>query len=98
MITGNEKILTTAPGIGKKIAQRIILELKDKVSKEQGTVNGMTVSHMPTASDGKISEAAAALAVLGYSQQDISTALHGIDIEGLSLEEIVRAGLKRMVK
>ena len=49
-------------------------------------------------SGSKAAEAAAALAVLGYTQQDISTALKGVDVETLPLEEIVRQSLKKMVK
>lgn len=100
IVSGNEKALTSAPGIGKKIAQRIILELKDKLSKGQLTsaggeafANGITV--IP---ENKVSEASAALAVLGYSQQEIGAALKGIDLEGLPLEEVIRQALKKMVK
>ncbi len=101
IITGDEKSLTVAPGIGKKIAQRIILELKDKLAKGQlGTeagesYGGTGVTVIP---QNKGSEAAAALAVLGYSQSEVSLALKGIDVEALSLEEIVRQALKKMVK
>ena len=100
VITGDEKALTVAPGIGKKIAQRIILELKDKLAKGQispgGEAYGGTgVTVIP---ENKTSEAAAALAVLGYSQGEINLALKGIDLEALSLEEIIRQALKKMVK
>ena len=97
IITGDEKTLTVAPGIGKKIAQRIILELKDKVTKEQNDV-GLPLGGAVAAEKSKAVEAAQALAVLGYSQQDISDALRGIDVENLPLEEIIRQSLKRMVK
>ena len=99
IVTGDEKTLTAAPGIGKKIAQRVILELKDKLSKEPGsfaTDSGAPVV-MPVRND-KSGEAAAALAVLGYTSQDISIALKGLDMETLSLEEIIRQALKRMVR
>ena len=100
IVSGNEKALTAAPGIGKKIAQRIILELKDKLAKGQLTVSGMEsfaggVTIIP---ENKTSEASAALAVLGYSQQEIAIALKGIDIESLSLEEIIKQALKKMMK
>ena len=99
VVMGDEKALTAAPGIGKKIAQRIILELKDKLIKEQGGFeagSGAAVA-MP-AQNNKAGEAAAALAVLGYGSQEIAAALKGIDMDALSLEEIIRQSLKKMVK
>ena len=100
IVSENEKALTSAPGIGKKIAQRIILELKDKLSKGQlgsggyeSFAGGITV--IP---EDKTSEASAALAVLGYSSSEIATALKGIDLTALSLEEVIRQALKKMVK
>ena len=99
VVMGDEKALTAAPGIGKKIAQRIILELKDKLIKEQGGFeagSGAAVA-MP-AQNNKAGEAAAALAVLGYGSQEIAAALKGIDMEALPLEEIIRQSLKKMVK
>lgn len=102
IVTGDEKALTAAPGVGKKIAQRIILELKDKVSKEHsgGSIDLSSGKGVPAFSGttSKAAEAAEALAVLGYSSQEISVALKGIDVERLSLEEIIRQSLKHMVK
>ena len=101
IVTGDEKALTSAPGVGKKIAQRIILELKDKMAKE--TAAGLDFSGgkgTPAVAlfSNKAAEAAQALAVLGYSTQEINVALKGIDAERLSLEEIIRQSLKKMVK
>ena len=100
IITGDEKALTVAPGIGKKIAQRIILELKDKLAKGQIAAGGESYggSGVTVIPENKSSEAAAALAVLGYSQSEIHTALRGIDMEQLALEGIIRQALKKMVK
>lgn len=101
IVTEDEKALTAAQGIGKKIAQRIILELKDKLAKEQSsfTVQGGGSGTAPMPLGGsKSGEAAAALAVLGYGSQEISTALKGIDMDALPLEEIIRQALKKMVK
>lgn len=100
IITGDEKALTVAPGIGKKIAQRVILELKDKLAKGQiapggESYGGTGVTVIP---ENKSSEAAAALAVLGYSTAEINIALKGIDLEALSLEEVIKQALKKMVK
>ena len=101
IITGDEKTLTRAPGVGKRIAQRVILELKDKLAKGQTvsgsgeSVAGDAVTIIP---QNKLSEASAALAVLGYSQAEINIALKGIDIDGQPLEQIIRLALKNMVK
>ena len=97
IITGDEKALTRAPGLGKKIAQRIILELKDKVAKEQQSI-GLPGTAVGVATGGKAVEAAAALGVLGYGNAEISEALRGIDVENLTLEEIIRQSLRKMVK
>lgn len=100
IITGDEKALTMAPGIGKKIAQRIILELKDKLAKGQlspmgESYGGTGVTVIP---ENKLSEATAALAVLGYSNSEIGLALKGIDLDSLSLEQIIKQALKKMIK
>ena len=100
IVMGDEKALTTAPGIGKKIAQRIILELKDKLGKEQGSAPAMEFGGVVTGivSNNKAKEASEALAVLGYAGQEIAAALNGIDLENLPLEEIIRQALKKMVR
>jgi len=101
IITGDEKALTAAPGVGKKIAQRVILELKDKLAKGQTvtasgeSVTGPGVTIIP---QDKRSEACAALAVLGYSQGEINVALKGIDIDAQPLEQVIRLALKNMMK
>ena len=101
IITGDEKALTVAPGIGKKIAQRIILELKDKLAKGQTAAfqgesySGTGITVIP---ENKLSEASAALAVLGYSQGEINVALKGIDLDALTLEQVIKAALKKMMK
>jgi Holliday junction DNA helicase RuvA len=102
IITGDVKALTAAQGVGKKIAQRIVLELKDKLAKEQGVVFQEGGSTLPAGgtliSEDKLSEAGAALAVLGYTQGEINTALKGIDTTALTLEQIIKEALKRMMK
>ena len=98
VVTDDAKALTAAPGIGKKIAQRIILELKDKLTKEQQEIGMPTAPGIVAGEKSKAVEAAAALAVLGYTQQDIAVAMKGVDVENLPLEEIVRQSLKKMVK
>ena len=98
IVTGDEKALTAAPGIGKKIAQRIILELKDKLAKEQTSFSSDgPVPAIAAGGANKASEASAALAVLGYGTPEIAAALKGVDMEQ-PLEEIIRQALKKMVR
>lgn len=97
VVTGDERTLTSAQGVGKKIAQRIILELKDKLTREQSP-DGAVPIPFAAATGGKAVEAAQALSVLGYSGADVATAMKGLDTETLPLEEIVRQALKRMAK
>ncbi|OUQ80604.1 Holliday junction branch migration protein RuvA [Flavonifractor sp. An100] len=100
IITGDEKALTCAQGIGKKIAQRVILELKDKLAKGQTIAAGESYggTGITVIPENKLSEASAALAVLGYSQSEINMALKGIDLEPLTLEEVIKQALKKMMK
>ncbi len=100
ILSGDEKALTAAPGIGKKIAQRIILELKDKMAQVDTGSAGFTapVGAAQVTVGNKAAEAAAALAVLGYSAQDAAAAMKGLDTENLPLEELIRQALKRMVR
>ena len=100
VVTGDEKALTAAPGVGKKLAQRIILELKDKIAGEQAHFDASAgpAAVIPAANGGKLAEATAALTVLGYSQSEIGLALRGLDVEQLSVEDIVRSCLRAMVR
>ena len=101
ILTEDYKALTAAPGIGKKIAQRIILELKDKIAKDTGNtidLSGGAPTVPAAAFSSKANDAAQALAVLGYSSAEIGQALKGVDMEHLPLEEIIRQSLKKMAK
>ena len=101
VVSGDEKALTAAPGVGKKIAQRIILELKDKLARESAATGldfSGGIAGKATAFTSKAGEAAAALAVLGYSAQEAAAALKGLDTDALSLEELIRQALKRMAR
>ena len=98
VMTGDEKLLTAAQGVGKKIAQRIILELKDKIGG--GSVeldfSAGTPSAAPAQTGSSAALARAALQELGYSPAEISTALKGAD-PNASTEELVRFALRAMV-
>ena len=97
VLSDDVKTISKAPGIGKKTAQKMILELKDKLAKEQQSfAPDRGAAPLPLGTD-KTGEAAAALSVLGYTSQDIGTALRGIDMS-LPLEEIIRQALKKMVR
>ncbi len=97
VMTGDEKMLTAAQGIGKKIAQRIILELKDKLG---GSTTELDLSAgmgpVQPAAGSVVSLAQAALQELGYSPAEISAALKGAD-PGATTEELVRYALRAMV-
>ena len=97
VMTGDEKLLTAAQGVGKKIAQRIILELKDKVGGADTVLDfsGPTVS-APAATGNNAALANAALQELGYSPAEIASALKGVDANA-STEELVRYALRAMV-
>ena len=96
IMTGDEKMLTAAQGIGKKIAQRIILELKDKIGggNVELDFSGPTVS--APAPSGNLALANAALQELGYSAAEVAAALKGAD-PAASTEELVRHALRAMV-
>jgi Holliday junction DNA helicase RuvA len=90
------KALMRAPGIGNKIAQRIVLELKDKI-KAEDLINLNSNSASSTYINCS-SEAVNALISLGYSYAEASRAIQSIDGENLPVEEVVKLALKNMVK
>lgn len=104
VVTENEKMLTAAPGVGKRGAQRIILELRDKIAKELPAAGSGSAAApaSPAAVAGvpgkKLNDITGALTVLGYAPQEITASLHGLDIESMSVEEAVKAVLKGSVK
>ncbi|MFZ2537935.1 MAG: Holliday junction branch migration protein RuvA [Oscillospiraceae bacterium] len=94
--TGDFKTLTKAQGIGLKTAQRIVLELKDKVSKNQITsgIVGDTMLDI-SAKTGNASEAISALEVLGYARSDATQVITRLD-NNMSIEEMIKSGLKAL--
>ena len=101
IMNNDVKILTAAPGVGKKIAQRIILELKDKIAKET-EANSINLSiqkfNNNLSSTSEVNDAIQALIVLGYSSDEINLAIKNIDISNMNVEQIIKASLKQMVK
>ena len=97
VINGDERALTVAPGIGKKIAQ-----LKDKLAKENAAVGLPAPAPAGAAGaagpEGKLADAAAALGVLGYGPAEISAALRKLETDGMSVEDIIKAALRSMMK
>ncbi|MDR1589355.1 MAG: Holliday junction branch migration protein RuvA [Oscillospiraceae bacterium] len=101
VINGDERAITAAPGVGKKLAQRVILELKDKVSREASAMEASGYapeSYGDSEPGARLRDAASGLAVLGYSQGEISAALRGVDAQALTVEEIIRQVLKTSLK
>ena len=96
VMTGDERALSAAPGVGKKLAQRVILELKDKLGGGELDFSGGAPAAAPAASGNAASLAAAALSELGYSQAEIGPALKGVD-PNATVEEMVRHALRAMV-
>lgn len=91
--TDDIKTITRAQGIGKKIAQRIILELKDKLAKLEQTQSGNV--QMPQTAGGNVAKAIEALGVLGYTPADVSPVLANFDA-GLPVEQLIAMTLKQM--
>ena len=97
VMTGDEKMLTAAQGVGKKLAQRIILELRDKIggaSMELDFSGGPVAA--PVQQGSNLALANAALQELGYSPAEINAALKGVDPQA-STEDMVRHALRAMV-
>jgi len=100
VITDDVKTLTKAPGIGNKTAQRIILELKDKIKNEQLSLPDSITGgdNVPEKSNSIISEAVSALMVLGYSGAEASRAVSAVYSDNMDLETIIKQSLKKMIK
>ena len=93
VISNNVKLLTQIPGIGTKSAQRIILELKDKLKAEQNEDKIESAKEKSASNSEKVQEAISGLMVLGYSKKDIEKAFEHLDIDALSIEDLIKKGL-----
>ena len=97
IISNDVSKLTKLPGIGAKTAQRVILELKDKLKTEE-TINQDERISVAIKDDSKISESTAALKVLGYSTKEIEQALSSFDSSDLQVEDIIRQALVKLAR
>ena len=93
VISNNVKLLTQIPGIGPKSAQRIILELKDKLKAEQNEEQIESSKIKSAKVNENVQEAISGLMVLGFSKKDIEKAFEHLTVETLSVEELIRKGL-----
>ena len=89
--------LVKIPGIGKKTAARIVLELKDKLKTEEAITKAEEVK-LSITNEEETNEAIAALQVLGYTKREIEKALENVDTKNLQLEEIIKQGLKNLAR
>lgn len=93
VISNNVKLLTQIPGIGPKSAQRIILELKDKLKSEQNEEQIEESKAKSIKVTENVQEAISGLMVLGFSKKDIEKAFEHLTVETLSVEELIKKGL-----
>ena len=96
VVTGDAKTLTKASGVGPKMAQRVILELKDRLKNEDISAV-MDIDDDMDYSGDSMGEAVNALVVLGYAPQEAKKAIVGADNQG-SVEEIIKFALKKLMK
>ncbi len=96
--TGDTKAFTKTKGVGPKLAQRIILELKDKIAKEQLSQESVAVAEFTAVNNsGAVGEAISALVVLGYSQTEATSVVSKLDAS-LSAPELIRKSLQLIGK
>ena len=98
ILSGDEKALTVAPGIGKKIAQRVILELKDKLAKESAGFELPVRPGVRRPVGRTSSRTRPPRSACWATAAEINYALKGVDVSALSTEEIIKAALKNMMK
>lgn len=99
LATGDSKAITRAPGVGPKLAQRVVLELKDKLAKglELSAVTPEIEAAGLAAAEGNAAEAVSALTMLGYSQSEAAAAVAKLDA-ALSVEDMIRQALKALAR
>lgn len=97
--SGDSKSITRAQGVGKKTAERVVLELKDKMGSISITADnsGVVANVLSVSENENATEAVEALVALGYSQSDAAMAVSSLD-KSMSVDEMIRFGLKQLAK
>ena len=98
--TDDVKGISKAPGIGTKTAMRIVLELKDKISKDMMTAGSKidSVADIPASQNSALSEATEALMVLGYDKSSVLAAIKGLNVANMDSGEIIKNALKKLAR
>ncbi len=97
IMEADSKALTRLPGVGKKTAERLVVELKDRLEKESGSSGGARLPGAPAGIEKQanpVNDAVSALISLGYKAQQASQMVRALDVEGKSTEEIIRSALQ----
>lgn len=94
VITNDTSRLVKIPGVGSKTAARIVLELKDKLKNQEMVAKKDTINKKATVNEEELDEAISALQVLGYNRRDIERVFEKIDLSNLTLEDMIKQGLK----
>ncbi|MDE6698419.1 MAG: Holliday junction branch migration protein RuvA [Lachnospiraceae bacterium] len=97
ILSGDDKAISKAPGIGSKTAQKVIVELKDKVKFEDTLFNDTLAANMASPDNDVSKEAVMALVALGYSQQESARAVKSVEGEKLDVEAIIKEALRKMI-
>ena len=94
IMEGDSKALTRLPGVGKKTAERLVVELKDKLDSGDAGISLPKAATSSVVQDNPVNDAVSALISLGYKAQQASQMVRNLDIEGKSTEDIIRAALQ----
>lgn len=98
IISNDTTEIVKVPGIGAKTAARIILELKDKLKKEEGVLVNKAETKVKIVSNEALEEAISALQVLGYQKREIEKAFEKLDTQGMTVEDLIKKGLSLLSK
>ena len=94
IMEGDSKALTRLPGVGKKTAERLVVELKDKLDAGDTGISLPRAATSSVVQENPVNDAVSALISLGYKAQQASQMVRNLDIEGKSTEDIIRAALQ----